>query len=50
VPVIMTTAYGYDEYRQIAAEAGASGYLVKPITRDILIQELERCYLEAKAT
>lgn len=30
VPIVMVTAHAHDSQREIAMEAGASGYLVKP--------------------
>jgi len=37
VPVIMLTAYSYDNYVNAALEAGACAYLVKPITSEQLL-------------
>ena len=35
--VVMVTAYGQDEVRAGAAEAGADGFLLKPVTRSALL-------------
>lgn len=37
VPVIMLTAYSYDNYVNAALDAGACAYLVKPITSEQLL-------------
>ena len=37
VPIIMLTAYSYDNYVNAALEAGACAYLVKPITSEQLL-------------
>ncbi|BAU88746.1 response regulator receiver protein [Methylorubrum populi] len=42
VPVIMITAYGDAETRRKAAEAGAAGFLTKPIDFEALRQEVDR--------
>lgn len=41
--VVIMTAYGLEEYRVRAQQAGACGYLVKPLTAARLVAELERC-------
>ena len=40
--IIMVTAFDDEEHRKKAAEAGAGGYVVKPFTGRLLLQELER--------
>ncbi|HYE57951.1 MAG TPA: response regulator [Rhodothermales bacterium] len=45
IPVCMMTAYGSDEYRAKAEQAGCDGYLTKPVDFDDLrsrIAELQR--------
>ena len=42
LPVMMVTAYGDDERRRRAAEAGASEFLTKPVDFDFLKQHLRR--------
>lgn len=42
VPVIMITAYGDAETRQLALKGGAAGLVVKPIDFELLRQEIER--------
>jgi len=42
LPVMMVTAYGDDERRRHAAEAGALQFLAKPVDFDRLKQELRR--------
>jgi CheY-like chemotaxis protein len=42
LPVMMVTAYGDDERRRNAAEAGAHQFLNKPVDFDLLKQELHR--------
>jgi CheY-like chemotaxis protein len=42
LPVMMVTAYGDDERRRYAAEAGAHEFLTKPVDFDLLKQELRR--------
>ena len=42
LPVMMVTAYGDDERRRHAAEAGAHEFLTKPVNFDLLKQELRR--------
>lgn len=37
LPVIIQTAYAYDENRKLAKQAGASGFIAKPITPDTLM-------------
>ncbi len=42
VPILMMSARSSPQDRAHAEEAGASGYLVKPFTRDDLIGEIKR--------
>jgi CheY-like chemotaxis protein len=42
LPVMMVTAYGDDERRRLAAEAGAHSFLTKPVDFDRLKDELRR--------
>ena len=42
LPVMMVTAYGDDERRRQAAEAGALQFLSKPVDFDLLKEELRR--------
>jgi len=42
LPVMMVTAYGDEERRRCAAEAGAAEFLTKPVDFDLLKQQLRR--------
>jgi CheY-like chemotaxis protein len=42
LPVMMVTAYGDDERRRQAEEAGARQFLTKPVDFDLLKEELRR--------
>jgi DNA-binding NtrC family response regulator len=42
LPVMMVTAYGDEERRRHAAEAGALQFLTKPVDFDFLKRELRR--------
>lgn len=42
LPVMMVTAYGDDERRQYAAEAGALEFLSKPVDFDLLKEQLRQ--------
>jgi CheY-like chemotaxis protein len=42
LPVMMVTAYGDDDRRRHAAEAGALQFLAKPVNFDLLKEELSR--------
>ena len=42
LPVMMVTAYGDDERRRYAAEAGALQFLTKPVDFELLKEELRR--------
>jgi CheY-like chemotaxis protein len=42
LPVMMVTAYGDEERRRQAEEAGARQFLTKPVDFDLLKQELRR--------
>ena len=42
VPILAMSANAFDEDKKLAYEAGMSGYIVKPIDVQVLIQELER--------
>lgn len=37
LPVIIQTAYAFDENRKLAKQAGASGFIVKPVNSDVLL-------------
>lgn len=40
IPVLMVTTEGDDEERQSALEAGANGYLVKPVNADMITSNI----------
>ena len=40
--VIVITAYGDDEHRRAASEAGAKGFLEKPVDKHALLAEIRR--------
>lgn len=42
--VVMLSAFSDDEYRREASEAGATGYIVKPVTGDTLLPALSRIW------
>ncbi|HET7694420.1 MAG TPA: response regulator [Vicinamibacterales bacterium] len=42
IPVIMLTAHAFQEHRQRAADAGADGFLAKPVLPDQLTAEIRR--------
>ena len=42
VPILAMSANAFDEDKKLAYGAGMSGYIVKPIDVQVLIQELER--------
>jgi CheY-like chemotaxis protein len=42
LPVMMVTAYGDEERRRHAAEAGAHEFVTKPVDFDLLKKELQR--------
>jgi two-component system, cell cycle response regulator DivK len=42
VPVLAITAHALDEDRERAREVGCNGYLVKPVTPQLLVAEVER--------
>ncbi|MCF0160681.1 MAG: response regulator [Bacteroidaceae bacterium] len=42
LPIIMQTAYAFDTDVETAMEAGADGYLTKPIMRDQLMKMVEK--------
>jgi CheY-like chemotaxis protein len=42
LPVMMVTAYGDEERRRHAVEAGALQFLIKPVDFDLLKEELSR--------
>lgn len=42
IPILAMTANAFDEDRVIAREAGMSGYLVKPLDLEIMLEELEK--------
>jgi response regulator NasT len=42
--IVMLTAYSDESYQQQAREAGARGYLLKPVSRDTLLPLLRQTY------
>jgi len=42
IPVVMLTAIGHNPHREFADAMGADGYMTKPFTREILLEELKR--------
>lgn len=42
IPLIMLTAHAFQEHRDRAAEAGADGFLAKPVLPDQLTAEIRR--------
>ncbi|MEG1935961.1 MAG: response regulator, partial [Rikenellaceae bacterium] len=42
IPIVVLTAFAYDNDRRIAMEAGACDYMTKPIHRDKLIAIVEK--------
>ncbi len=52
VCIVMLTAFATEEYRQQAAEIGSCGYIVKPVTSQTLLQQLEEAFarFQAQAT
>jgi CheY-like chemotaxis protein len=42
IPLIMLTAHAFQEHRERAADAGADGFLVKPVLPDQLTAEIRR--------
>ena len=42
--IVMLTAFSTEEFQQQAREMGVCGYILKPITRDTLIPQLEAAY------
>jgi len=48
LPVMMVTAYGDDERRRYAAEAGALQFLTKPVDFDFLKEELRRLQVASR--
>jgi CheY-like chemotaxis protein len=42
IPLIMLTAHAFQEHRARAAEAGADGFLAKPVLPDQLAAEIRR--------
>ena len=42
LPVIIQTAYAFEENRELARQAGASGFLAKPICPETLLNEVGR--------
>lgn len=44
VCIVMLTAFSTEEFQQQAREMGACGYVLKPITSDTLIPQLETAY------
>jgi len=46
IPALMITTEDDDEERQRAAAAGADGYLVKPVTADVVAQKVRQLLAE----
>jgi response regulator NasT len=46
VCIVMLTAFSNEEYQQQARSIGATGYIVKPITSDVLMPMLQRALNE----
>jgi two-component system, response regulator PdtaR len=44
VCIIMLTAYATEEYQQRATEIGSCGYVIKPITAQTLLPEMQQAY------
>jgi CheY-like chemotaxis protein len=42
--IVMLTAFSDEEYEQKAREAGARGYIVKPVTGESLVPQLEKVW------
>lgn len=40
IPLIMLTAHAFDEHRERALQAGADGFLAKPVLPDALAREI----------
>jgi two-component system, response regulator PdtaR len=48
VCIIMLTAYATPEYQQRASEIGVCGYIIKPITAQTLLPQLQQAYTRFK--
>jgi two-component system, response regulator PdtaR len=46
VCIVMLTAYATGDYQQQAAEIGSCGYIVKPITAQTLLPQLQQAYAQ----
>jgi len=42
IPLIMLTAHAFDEHRERAKQAGADGFLAKPVLPDALAREIRQ--------
>ena len=42
IPLVMLTAHAFQEHRDKALEAGADGFLAKPVLPDDLVREIRR--------
>ena len=42
LPVVIQTAYAFEDNQKLAAQAGASGFISKPISADVLLSEIRR--------
>ena len=42
IPLVMLTAHAFQEHRDKAREAGADGFLAKPVLPDDLVREIRR--------
>jgi two-component system cell cycle response regulator DivK len=49
LPTIALTAFAMKGDREIAIEQGFDGYVTKPISFPLLLEEIERCLTEAQA-
>lgn len=49
VCIIMLTAYSEEEYQQQARQIGTCGYVIKPISRDVLFPQIEAAFRKFQA-
>jgi two-component system alkaline phosphatase synthesis response regulator PhoP len=42
IPVVVLTAVGHELNKKFTEEMGANGYITKPFTREILLEEMRR--------
>lgn len=48
LPVIIQSAYAYDDNREQAKKAGCSDFIEKPIHADILMDAIGKCMIKLK--